>query len=1156
MPSSAAGGQGPGCLGVASLFPGPAVFEDSNGDGYPDRLNLRIGVAAGVSDSRIWAAILNLVARLAGETVALDLPLAVAPAAVLADQPCLIVHPPTPDSEAEAELRRLGPSRVALSGYCAQRMAEVLNALALAPEGCPIGTQGWSALRAAAGGRPSMTVIGPRGEVCGRLRLCRAGEPAPPAAAPPPDLDLLDLGEGLYRVHDAAPRARHLQLGVGLEPELLSAGLGFALADFVALAVLGATAFRLPLAFAGRGRSCGVLLRVREKTAGPTGIRHASRATRGCRVIRAEGQAAGLAACIRTWGRIGFGRDGPGGETRARVRSEITAVRGLLTGTGCSGAWAGRLLAAAAGGADLPPAAAGEMPLLRRACRALDLRPPTLWSDPGLRFAERWVSEDRRVAELVRRVPAGTGPLEGVALVSKPQKTRRRLKGELERILRAKGYRPRVTVLNAYKPGLSWLLEVVRPRLKKMEGPARLELAYRPFPAAAGTLEMESRFLQEVYPGPDLLARSLGRPAGFIRLVKRPDLKNAYRLRAWDSGGRRVFEREFTPRLTRLPYLPGRPAAGAVHPSRGGVLLSRDGRVLLDEDLPTDREVFWRIFQERWLPALESAMAARVGTAGRQPPPVFWEEVRFEVAIEETDRRLSLGEERVAPMEALHEDLYFVLLDFFRLFAEEHGLPPEVQFGRIFPRVLSIARGRRPAAAMIARPHPPAPGASASGPERQGGRAPVRSLTHERGVVTLWLALAGGAHAGDRLEQLCRVARAWGHDLRPEAAGGGVRLRIKWPRSSKPAPEPRSVAAPPPAGRRLGLSELDGWVARLNRLPHLRGWRAGATWQGRPVYALEAVLGGGGGRASLARLRLLKPTLLVNARHHANEVSGTNAALTLAWELSMTDWGREALKRVNVALVPLENADGVATLEELLPGAAGHKLHAARYNALGVEWYADYFSARPRSPEARVKPLLWRRWLPLVVLDAHGVPSHEWEQPFSGYAPGRFRAYWIPRAFIFAIVPFLDRPGHPGRRPAKALVRVMARALGDDPDIAALNRELTERYRRYALGPEPGTFPPVRGRSLVAVPPEERVADVNFAVQRFPVTVSEIVTEVTDEVVSGRLLELCARGHLLVAKALIDHLGRQPAGRLVRTKLADGGLELAWEAGRCPLTPD
>jgi hypothetical protein len=401
-------------------------------------------------------------------------------------------------------------------------------------------------------------------------------------------------------------------------------------------------------------------------------------------------------------------------------------------------------------------------------------------------------------------------------------------------------------------------------------------------------------------------------------------------------------------------------------------------------------------------------------------------------------------------------------------------------------------------------------------------------------------------------KKLCRTARSRGLDVDIDARKGRFIYRTARPR-------PPAIAAygaagkvmipAPPLSRRFSMQEVEHWVRRLGDLPSLRAWQAGATWQGRGIWALEAVLEGGGAVVSLARTRLLKPTLLMNARHHANEVSSTNAALRLLWELGNSAWGRRTLQRVNVVAVPLENADGVATLEELLPGCEGHMLHAARYNALGVEWYGDYFLEQPRFPEARVKPLLWRRWLPHLVLDAHGVPSHEWNQPFSGYAPGQFRQFWIPRAFIYAIVPFIDQISHPGHGPAWEISRVMARAIGAVRDIQKLDRELKDRYARYARSWDPEVFPPVGGRGLTALPSEKRLAGLNFGVQRFPVTLSEIVTEVTDEVVSGRLLELCARAHLTVAKALLGWLGRQAGGRLVRKRTPRSGLMLSWVTG-------
>ena len=67
------------------------------------------------------------------------------------------------------------------------------------------------------------------------------------------------------------------------------------------------------------------------------------------------------------------------------------------------------------------------------------------------------------------------------------------------------------------------------------------------------------------------------------------------------------------------------------------------------------------------------------------------------------------------------------------------------------------------------------------------------------------------------------------------------------------------------------------------------------------------------------------------------------------------------------------------------------KLHAARYNAVGLEFAREFFNRDTPYGEARPRPALWRRWRPDVVVDNHGVPSHEWAQLFSGFnSPPRF----------------------------------------------------------------------------------------------------------------------------------------------------------------------
>ncbi len=1016
-------------LGLQDLFGAAGIAADANGDGYADRLKVGIGVEAGLTDAGVWAQVLNLAARLAGEVTALDLPVVKSARRVAAGEAALVVHRPSKRHAFGAELRRAGRT-VHLGGRSAARMAEVLYSLAVEAGPPHREKVRWTSMRIAEGGAPVVETCDRRGKAVGRCRL----SPIRPAAKGPciERFDLLDLAGTLFHIPAENPRARGLALTVALPQPKLSFQLGLALADAVVRAALEATLLELPLAVCGPGPAGGVVLRV-EEASGQGARLSVEKVAKDGVVVRAAGDGRSLARLIEDWAIVGFSAERPATEGVRRLRGRIDGLLSLIDG-----------------GAPSPVRVAAA----------------------AVRRRLTWRPETERLMEMVNRVPQGRGALQGLALISRPAKARAQVRREIERVLRARGYAPAVVVLNAYKPGLSWLREVVQPALAALKRVDRVQIAFRAFASDHPAMEMRSRWLQETLPraGP-----ARGRPrAG-------PGAGAAFHAQPAARGLRRHrLGQERRPGLRRRLHAAGEPDAVPARPTGAGMgapVHRRDpagaggGNVLVDEGLPTDRERFWRRFQEGILPALEAAMADRIAGGG-ELPPAFWAEAAIDVRIPETDERLGIGEERVAPLEALHEDLYFVLLDHFRLFAERHRLPAG-QPVRPHPAA-GLDGSRRPGGRRSSSTLRPFTGASAPRQPAPERAARVTAVGMEAGR------LGFAIEAGERAADVCRAARARGLDVSLGTQKGCCLFRTARPRPGAAA-KPRAGRTPaPPLDRRLSMREVGRWVGRLGRLPHLEAWQVGTSWQGRGIWALEAVLAGGGGLVSVARTRLLKPTLLVNARHHANEVSSTNAALRLAWELAATPRGRAALKRVNVAIVPLENADGVATLEELLPGCEGHKLHAARYNALGVEWYADYFLEQPRFPEARVKPLLWRRWLPLLVLDAHGVPSHEWDQPFSGYAPGRFRAYWIPRAFIYAILPFIADPSHAGHGTARDLARAMGRAIGADGDIRKLDRELKGRYRRYARSWEPEVFPPSGGRGLTVLPSDRRLAGLDL----------------------------------------------------------------------------
>ena len=135
-------------LGVGSLFSPDTVFQDTDGDGYPDRLWLCLAVDPRLADAGMWAELINLAARLAGEVLALDraivLPLAKAPD----DRPCLVIKAPDSAGSAPAAFHNNGPRRVTLTGTSAAVMAAVLHSLAVCPLMANVIPDDWRAIQA------------------------------------------------------------------------------------------------------------------------------------------------------------------------------------------------------------------------------------------------------------------------------------------------------------------------------------------------------------------------------------------------------------------------------------------------------------------------------------------------------------------------------------------------------------------------------------------------------------------------------------------------------------------------------------------------------------------------------------------------------------------------------------------------------------------------------------------------------------------------------------------------------------------------------------------------------------------------------------------------------------------------------------------------
>jgi hypothetical protein len=245
---------------------------------------------------------------------------------------------------------------------------------------------------------------------------------------------------------------------------------------------------------------------------------------------------------------------------------------------------------------------------------------------------------------------------------------------------------------------------------------------------------------------------------------------------------------------------------------------------------------------------------------------------------------------------------------------------------------------------------------------------------------------------------------------------------------------------------------------------------------------------------------------------------------------------------VNVVAIPQENVDGAHLHQQLARENPYHKFHAARFNSLGREFADAYFRDDAHVPDADALTSTWRRYVPDIVADNHGIPSHEWEQPFSGYLCPWFASFWIPRSLFYAYFWYVDDPTHRAKRVAQALERSIIAGLSGKEQIHRRNQELLASWRKYFLPYLPDHFAGEERSGLMwyYVPygpdPTRR-----FASHRHPeLTLLDYTTEVADETAQGDYLALCSETHRLAQLAAVRWLAEQPVQMLtVYSRLVD-----------------
>lgn len=303
-------------------------------------------------------------------------------------------------------------------------------------------------------------------------------------------------------------------------------------------------------------------------------------------------------------------------------------------------------------------------------------------------------SEVDRFWEVFRRrvVPAARGAVVVEARLSEPPEVRARIEEEAHRLLIESGASAEgteVRILSAFKQGYSWLYDSVRPRI---EGSDIGEIVVRfrrndpPEEWPQQAIHTPVRWLHEIFPIDEVLARDLEIDLDRIRFEQTTE-GPTYEVVVTDGQGREILTESFDPKWVLRPYFDRFEDYEKVRVTTGWLHAEAAGRTVVDERIPTDPESFWDYFQGTVLPAMyDHVMELHDGLprGGSADAPYFGELI-VDMEMSEPDFRLGIDNEIHAPMDALHEEIYFGTIEFFDLIGR-NSRGQGLQFaGRILP---------------------------------------------------------------------------------------------------------------------------------------------------------------------------------------------------------------------------------------------------------------------------------------------------------------------------------------------------------------------------------------------------------------------------------------------------------------------------------------
>ncbi|MCR4956662.1 MAG: hypothetical protein K6A30_08250 [Lachnospiraceae bacterium] len=724
-------------------------------------------------------------------------------------------------------------------------------------------------------------------------------------------------------------------------------------------------------------------------------------------------------------------------------------------------------------------------------------------------------------------------------------------------------------IICAYKQGFSYIEEQVLTRLKGKKV-SKFEIAFQPFipegqkewvdeDGATPTYnngdkgesywyDMPIRFLQELYPIEDVIVKELqisGDQVVFVPYEGEEDI--TYLIRALDEEENTILEDSYKVRYKERFYLDEYPTMGKVHPTTGYLKVLVNGEILVDEEIKTDIDYIWDTYQGQVLPQVRTYVDEKTGGSNLISQQPFFSTLKLDVSASEPNEKLDSREDMFSTLEALHQDMYFVGTDYFKCYGQKKEGALTDAPGLILP-CIHKAKGAPTMEVELFRQESDEPALFirekriVNTLKKEDIQIYVGEICQEQNKIIVKIKVKGvpknyvKAYAQLLDLKVLDIANRiyFADELWFEVDEFLFKAQVNKATATKKDLSIEDVKVP--EDELIGYHEYLKLIQQLKRVKGIKVYRTTRSYKGREHYAVEFDPGHQG-YTSRTKRSVHYPTELIMCRHHANEVSSTNEAFMLIKKLLTKEEYKQLTDKMNLTIVPMDNVDGAAIHYELQKENPNWKLHVARFNAVGKEFYHDHFVKETIHTEAIGLRRLFMTLLPDALIDNHGVPSHEWDQPYSGYTAPSFRGFWLPRSLLYGY--FFHITGEEYKSNIamnKVTEEVIANTYLNSEEVTRENLMWARQFEKYAHKWMPKMFPATYYKNMINYwIPHEYDDSHRYPSIRFPWILGlDYVSEVADETAQGAYLNQCARAHLMHDEAIIHMIER--AQKVYETK--------------------